>query len=397
MANPTSGWDGIPVFGVFMRAPDDAPELGSIKLTVAARLVRTDGRIVYPAGATRTVVVGDTDGHDATIRSAVRAAWRAADAAAAGEDFDGVAWDTWWDTKIVPAAIFTKFPALDDPDIVNDPDNRVIVKEQLVSAAGREYAIQPLLAHLDLAIPGVNLGTIEVPPGAPLVPAPFYAKGIAGGVASLDGEGKVPLDQLPDDIGGGGIDEAALATYLVEHPQAPAAFTVTDGKVATNAAIALSKTADSTASGGRLALTNAERSKLGALPADAQSASQVDSRADARITAFVGAAPGALNTLDELAAALGDDANFAATVTAALATKASAAALAGKAAIGLSYPIVSALTSTVVPDRSDWIAANCPGYSGPLIWNTLMFVDFPKATIEAQAIDGDIAWRRVSS
>lgn len=37
---------------------------------------------------------------------------------------------------------------------------------------------------------------------------------------------------------------------------------------------------------------------------------------------LVAAAPGALNTLDELAAALGDDANFAATVTAALAAKA---------------------------------------------------------------------------
>ncbi|HYD87105.1 MAG TPA: DUF2793 domain-containing protein [Vitreimonas sp.] len=42
----------------------------------------------------------------------------------------------------------------------------------------------------------------------------------------------------------------------------------------------------------------------------------------AAIDALIAAAPGALNTLDELAAALGDDANFAATVTAALAAKA---------------------------------------------------------------------------
>lgn len=39
---------------------------------------------------------------------------------------------------------------------------------------------------------------------------------------------------------------------------------------------------------------------------------------DARITAFVGAAPTALDTLDELAAALGDDPNFAATMATAL-------------------------------------------------------------------------------
>jgi hypothetical protein len=40
------------------------------------------------------------------------------------------------------------------------------------------------------------------------------------------------------------------------------------------------------------------------------------------VDALIASAPGALNTLDELAAALGDDANFAATVTTALALKA---------------------------------------------------------------------------
>ena len=43
----------------------------------------------------------------------------------------------------------------------------------------------------------------------------------------------------------------------------------------------------------------------------------------AAIDALIASAPGALDTLDELAAALGDDANFAATVTTALAGKAS--------------------------------------------------------------------------
>lgn len=42
---------------------------------------------------------------------------------------------------------------------------------------------------------------------------------------------------------------------------------------------------------------------------------------DARITNFVGAAPAALDTLDELAAALGDDPNFATTVATTMATK----------------------------------------------------------------------------
>ena len=48
---------------------------------------------------------------------------------------------------------------------------------------------------------------------------------------------------------------------------------------------------------------------------------RADARAQIKIDALIDSAPGALNTLNELAAALGDDANYAATVTTALATK----------------------------------------------------------------------------
>ncbi|GAA0760782.1 hypothetical protein FHS52_001128 [Erythromicrobium ramosum] len=56
---------------------------------------------------------------------------------------------------------------------------------------------------------------------------------------------------------------------------------------------------------------------------------------NAAIASLLDGAPGALNTLNELAAALGDDANFAATVTAALALKANAADLGAAAALGV--------------------------------------------------------------
>jgi hypothetical protein len=46
-----------------------------------------------------------------------------------------------------------------------------------------------------------------------------------------------------------------------------------------------------------------------------------DARVATAVAAVVDAAPGSLDTLNELAAALGDDANFAATVTASIATK----------------------------------------------------------------------------
>lgn len=266
MPNPSNRWDGVPVWGVYLTAPGDTPQPGVIDLKMTNRVARTDGRIVYPGGAVRTVTIGDTTQQDTTVRNAVRTAWRAQDEAAAGEAFDGLAWDTWWDDVIVPAAIFTSFPALDDPDVVLDPANRVRVKERLTAPTGREYDIQPLIAHLDLPIPGVNLGLVEVPPGSPTVVSPVYAKGIAGGVAPLDSDGKIPVEYIPDGIG---LDEAALGTYLdtgqyVTAPELPTALPPTDGSV----------TAAKMASG-LVAMTSAERTKLTALPSDAQSAADV--------------------------------------------------------------------------------------------------------------------------
>jgi hypothetical protein len=59
------------------------------------------------------------------------------------------------------------------------------------------------------------------------------------------------------------------------------------------------------------------------------SAADIDAAVEAAVAALVAAAPGALDTLNELAAALGDDANYASTVTTALATKVAASVLAG--------------------------------------------------------------------
>lgn len=51
------------------------------------------------------------------------------------------------------------------------------------------------------------------------------------------------------------------------------------------------------------------------------SSAKISSDITAAINALTTGAPGALNTLDELATALGDDANFAATITTALANR----------------------------------------------------------------------------
>lgn len=76
---------------------------------------------------------------------------------------------------------------------------------------------------------------------------------------------------------------------------------------------------------------------LGGVPKDADTLDGLDSTAfatpaqiSAAVAALVDAAPGTLDTLNELAAALGDDQNFATTVTTALSNKAEASALALK-------------------------------------------------------------------
>lgn len=78
----------------------------------------------------------------------------------------------------------------------------------------------------------------------------------------------------------------------------------------------------------------------------------------AAVSALINSAPGALDTLDELAAALGDDANFAATITAALAGKASLTAdnsLSGKQIFGkatVSTPVTLTDAATIATDAS---------------------------------------------
>jgi len=70
----------------------------------------------------------------------------------------------------------------------------------------------------------------------------------------------------------------------------------------------------------------------------------------AQVAALIAAAPGALDTLDELAAALGDDANFAASVT---------TALAGKQPLDADLTALAALARArgdlIVGGASDWV------------------------------------------
>jgi hypothetical protein len=113
-------------------------------------------------------------------------------------------------------------------------------------------------------------------------------KGVANGVASLDGSGLIPLAQLP---GAAALDAEVDAAVTSHNNTTTSVHGIADTSLlATTANVATAK-------------------------------SEAQGYADSQINLVLGAAPAALNTLAELATALGDDANFAGTVTTSLSTK----------------------------------------------------------------------------
>ena len=90
---------------------------------------------------------------------------------------------------------------------------------------------------------------------------------------------------------------------------------------------------------------------------------QIESMIDSNVNAVIDAAPGALNTLNELAAALGDDANFSTTITNSIAEKVDSAQVVGivdsayvqarQTAQDFAYGSLTGVPSTFAPDGVD--------------------------------------------
>lgn len=220
MANPTKRWDRVPFYGWYF-GPDDTPITGEVEHKIDRRVHMADGTGIYPKFMTVVGVIGSPDPSVANlIRQAMRDAYQAADTmpTVAGP-FDGAAWDAWWTARL-PAFMATSFYASDDPNIsVDSAGYTVRVTEKLATGSGQAYDIQPLLAHLDTPVPGINLSVVYPPTDSPTVPAPpVYAKGIAGGIAALDAEGDV-VDAAGEKVGAG-LDEAALGSYLTTNQYA---------------------------------------------------------------------------------------------------------------------------------------------------------------------------------
>lgn len=89
------------------------------------------------------------------------------------------------------------------------------------------------------------------------------------------------------------------------------------------------KTIADAAAGGGVSINDAATNTTQAWSSD-----KIDSEITAAINALLDGAPAALDTLNELAAAIADDATYAASITAALATKANASEVYSQAQLG---------------------------------------------------------------
>ena len=162
-------------------------------------------------------------------------------------------------------------------------------------------------------------------------------KGVANGVASLDSSGFIPSAQLPPlakvtvsavanqaarlaltaESGDIAIQSDTGTTYVLASSPASTDgnWRIISATAAISAAIATHE-ADTTSVHGI-----ADTSLLATTANVATAKSEAQGYADSQINLVLGAAPAALNTLVELASALGNDANFAGSVTNSLASK----------------------------------------------------------------------------
>jgi len=175
------------------------------------------------------------------------------------------------------------------------------------------YDANPILAAGELAIE-TDTNRIKIGDGSTLWTALDYAivnndgtplttddYGQPDGVPQLDASGYIKTVNLPP--------LAKITVHSVANQEARLALTVEPGDLAIQSDTGTSYVLQSSP-----ASTNANWKELTATQA-------INDAVNAAVSGLLDDAPGALNTLNELAAALGDDANFATTVTTSIGTK----------------------------------------------------------------------------
>lgn len=207
---PTDGvFTKVPAYGWFSKRPS-IPEDGDLTFEIRGAppggLKRADGTEIYRRPIILKAVIGDESAQDSAVRTQIRDAYRAkaqADAAQAGVPFNAIQWGEAWDARL-SSFVCTSFYAPDDTDIT--PQGWEVWCTENIGGKSLSYKVPLSIDMLNPEthpIPGINLSTIEIPPGTPVKPADSYAKGQPNGIPSLDQDGKVPAAQLPSGLGEG--------------------------------------------------------------------------------------------------------------------------------------------------------------------------------------------------
>ena len=196
--------------------------------------------------------------------------------------------------------------------------------------------------------------------------------GVADGVATLDSAGNVPSSQL------GNVPEVDLTGYA------------TEGYADQAEADANSYTDD----------------LIGDPTVDGTSGNTIKDRIDSAVTNLIDSAPEVLNTLDELAAAINDDENFATTVTNAIAAKADAshthllADVTDVTASSAELNVLDGITATTVElNYTDGVTSNIQtqlNAKSPLAGSTSITTVGTVTNVTSPTADGSAGVRKIT-
>ena len=199
--NPTIWHDRLPGMGAWLN-DFGQPYQGSVVLEFDARLNRSDGLAIHPAARKYEYQIGDPAQQPQELRDHFEAYWRAFYETAGWIPYPTVpftpeAWAAFW-TRYCQAAIFFRFPANDDPDVIQHGWKMHVI-EKLTGAKSEDYWVDVPLKLLDSPIGGININsTLAVPKSS--VKADL-AIDTPGGLVTIGRDGKINPAWLPEGSG----------------------------------------------------------------------------------------------------------------------------------------------------------------------------------------------------
>lgn len=237
--NPTIWHDRLPGMGAWLN-DFGQPYQGSVVLEFDARLNRSDGLAIHPADRKYEYQIGDPDQQPQELRDHFEAYWRAFYETAGWIPYPTVpftpeAWAAFW-TRYCQAAIFFRFPANDDPDVIQHGWKMHVI-EKLTGAKSEDYWVDVPLKLLDSPIGGININsTLAVPNSSGKAD---LAIDTPGGLVTIGRDGKINPAWLPE----GTWDGLAGKPHYIAAGATPAAARAVIGAASTSEVAAVAAAA----------------------------------------------------------------------------------------------------------------------------------------------------------